>query len=311
MKILSERELIERLAQKIKVSSRVVKGIGDDCAVLPFDEETYLLISVDALVEGNHFNLNWSTPEQIGKKAIESNVSDIAAMGGTPKTILVSLVLPKFIFPGFFDKLYDGLQKGCYKYRLDLIGGNIASGEKIIISLTITGIVNKKNICYRSDAQVGDLIMVSGPLGGSSAGLDLLTHNLKGNISFHLEPKARLDFAQKYAQHIMAMIDVSDGLASEVRHICEESKVGAIIEKEKIPLAKGVVETARLINKDPYSYALKGGEDYELVFTLAPEDVSKVPGIIVGKIVPPEEGIFLVEKGKRIPLIGGYDHFIS
>ena len=310
-KIISEEKLIEALRQKIKVSPQIVKGIGDDCAVLPYDSENYLLLSTDTLEENTHFLLNFIIPQQLGKKAIESNVSDIAAMNGLPREVLVSLVLPPETSTEFVNLLYEGMLESCKKYNLDLVGGNTTRGEKLVINITITGLVKKELVCYRSGAQVGDLLMVSGPLGGSAVALDLMLNHLPGNYLPHLEPRARLDFSQKYGHFFHALIDISDGLASEIRHICTESKVGAVIEKEKIPLSAEVRRAGQLLKKDPSEYALNGGEDYELLFTIAPQDAPKVPGIIIGKIVEEKEGMMLQERDKKIILSGGYDHFSS
>ena len=311
MTILSERELIKRISQSITTSNNVIKGIGDDCAVLPFNDTHFILQSTDTLVEKNHFNTDWSTPQQIGKKAIESNVSDIAAMGGNPKTVMISLCIPKHTTQIFIDQLYQGIQESCNKYNIDIIGGNITSSESIIITTAITGIVKKDEICYRSDAKIGDVVMLSGPIGESAAALDALFKNISANTSLNLEPKAQLEFAQEYAKYCNAMIDISDGLASEINHICNESNTGAIINKNTIPLTEETKRIATLTNKDPYEYALNGGEDFQLLCTISLDNIDKVPGIIIGKIVEKEQGVSITQNNEKKILQGGYDHFTA
>lgn len=310
--IRSERELIERIAAKIPISKRAVKGIGDDCAVLPWTRGRLLLLSTDTLVEGGHFRRDWMTPQQIGRKAVESNVSDIAAMGGVPRAFLVSLILPSETTEAFVDDLYAGLRQAAEKYHLDIIGGNITQGKQLSVTLTITGEASAKRIRYRHTAQEGDIVMVSGPLGGSAAGLGLLSQGKSGYLLDYLEPTARLDFSQAYAKYCRALIDISDGLGSEIRHICEQSGVGALIHLENIPIPPHALKTAALLGKDPRRYALEGGEDFQLLMTVPPANVRKVPGIVIGRVVGKESGIFLLDvQGTKRLLPGGYDHFLQ
>ena len=309
--IPSERALIRKLQKLFPASKRVIQGIGDDCAVLPYTENTYLLISTDTLVDGNHFTTEWLTPVQIGKKAVESNVSDIAAMGGTPTAITIGGTFPKETTPEFINGFLEGVRQVCARYDIDFIGGDTTKGPTITFTVTILGEVPKDVITYRKEARVGDIIMLSGPLGGSSAGLDLLRNNKQGHTDDYKEPTARLDFSQKYAQYCSAMIDISDGLASEITHICEESHVGATIEKSKIPIKDYVKETAKIFNKDPVDYALHGGEDFELLVTVPAENVDKVDGVIIGRIMPREAGIKLKDEHGIIELEDGFDQFIQ
>jgi len=317
---LGEINLIKIIARKIKLFSKdIVKGIGDDAAVLKYNKKYFLLLTTDTLVENDHFNLKWFKPEQIGAKAIESNVSDIAAMGGFPKYALISLTLPKNTNVNFFDKLYDGINKTAKKYEISIIGGNLSSGNRISITVGLVGLIEKKNLCLRSNAEINDLILVTGKLGSSRSGLELLRHNKKGSsINYYLNPKSKLNIGRLLPKYANAMEDVSDGLASEVLNICSESKVGAVIYKDLIPLNKNTIKDAKKIKKDAYNYALYGGEDFELVFTINENKLkqlnkikNKIKFTVVGRILPKKQGIYLLDKGKKKKLRYGYEHFKS
>ena len=222
----SEIELIGRISRKIKLFSKdVAKGIGDDAAVVNYNKQYYLLLTTDSLVENVHFS-KFFTPEQIGMKAVEINVSDIAAMGGFPKYALVSLIIPKNTDINFIDKLYDGINKAAKKYKISIIGGNLSNGKEISVTIAMFGFVEKKNLRLRSNAKANDLIAVTGNLGASAAGLQLLKAKMKGSsVNYHLNPESRLNAARLLAKcGINAMEDISDGLATEIRNICNESK---------------------------------------------------------------------------------------
>ena len=225
--------LIGRIKSEIKLYSKdVVAGIGDDTAVLKYDKNSYLLFATDMLVENVHFSLKYSTPEQIGMKAIEQNASDIASMGGIPKFAVVSLALPSYIEVEFVDRLYNGINEKCKRYKISIVGGNITHSKEVVVNVSMLGFVEKKFLVIRGGAKVGDLIFCSGDVGKSSVGLELLRRNLKGkSIKYHLEPQSRLGLARKLAKAgVNSMIDVSDGVGSEVKHICGESKVGAVLK---------------------------------------------------------------------------------
>ncbi len=311
-----EFELIKRISKKTRIFSKdVIAGIGDDAAVLKFSKNLFLLSTTDMLVEDDHFSLKYSAPEQIGTKAIEVNVSDIAVMGGLPKYALISLALPGNTSLDFIDSLYKGFNKAGKKYKISIIGGDITHSKQIVINIAMLGFVEKKNLCLRSNAKVNDLICVSGDLGKSSAGLELLLKNRKGkSIKPHLEPKSRLGLARKIATHVNAMEDVSDGLAQEIRNICNASKVGAVIFKEKVPISKTTIADAGKVNKDPYNFALYGGEDFELVFTIPGKKFQKLKNFIkgvriVGEILPKNRGIYMLDNNKKKTIGKGYDHF--
>ena len=310
-----EFALIERIKNKTRLFSKdVIAGIGDDAAVLKYDKNNYLLFTTDMLVENDHFSLKYSSAEQIGMKAIEQNVSDIAAMGGLPKYAVISLALPNDIGVEFVDGLYNGINKKSKEYKINIVGGNITHSKEIIVSVAMIGFVEKRYLALRSSAKVGDLIFCSGDVGKSTAGLELLRHNKKGkSIKIHLEPKSRLGLARKLVKiGINSMIDVSDGVAPEVQHICDESNVGAVIYADQIPISKDTIDDSKKIKKNPVDFALYGGEDFELVFTV-PKNKSKqfkkYDVKIIGEIVDKRYGIKLIKNGRKLNLESGFDHF--
>lgn len=312
IKEIGEFGLIDRISKKPR-SKDILVGIGDDCAVVKTKKGLQVL-TTDTLVEEDHFRREWFSPKQIGMKAIEINVSDVAAMGGIPRYVLVSLALPKDLDIEFVDGLYEGMWKTCEKYNIEIIGGNMTHSKQIVVSITLTGEVDKNNLSLRSGAKPGDLIFVSGYLGNGKAGLRLFEENLKGFKDVrknYLEPKANLKKALKAAPFVNSMIDVSDGLSPEIKHICEESRCGAIIYKEDIPVKDDVRNIASCLDEDEYDYALFGGEDFELVYTVAKENLNKINGFLVGEITKNKD-IRLFSKGKeKVITKKGYDHFFQ
>ena len=310
-----EFALIDRIKNKAKLYSKdVIVGIGDDTAVLNYDKNNYLLFTTDMLVENDHFSLKYSTPEQIGMKAVVQNISDIAAMGGMPRFAVISLALPSDIDVEFVDKLYDGISQRARKYKIDIVGGNIAHSKEIVINVAMIGFVEKRYLALRSNAKVNDLIFCSGDVGKSTAGLGLLRNNLQGeSIKSHLEPECRLDLTRKLVKTgVNSMIDISDGVASEVKHICKESKVGAVIHADKLPISKDTIIDAEKLNKNPVDFALYGGEDFELVFTASKDrltQLKKYDVAVIGKIVDKKYGIKLMKNSKKSELESGFDHF--
>ncbi len=307
---LGESGLIDKIAERLgsEDDEKVFKGIGDDCAVLK-DREKYTLLTTDMLVEGDHFDRDWQTPWQIGWKSVVANVSDIAAMGGLPTYGLLSIAFPGDTTVSFTDDLFDGIKAASSEYGLKVVGGDTTHGDDLTINLTMIGEVEENYLCMRGDAEVGDKICVSGDLGKSWAGLELLRAGEEGYTDYYLRPECKLKYAREIAPHVNAMIDVSDGLASETTHISEESGIGAEIVKENIPISERTKRTGDQLNKDPYQWALSGGEDFELVFTVLPEKLDlleEVDPIVVGEMI--DEGLYLVD-GERKRLKGGYDHF--
>ena len=307
--------LIERIRKSIKSFSKdVVVGIGDDTAVLKYDKNNYLLLTTDMLVENDHFSMKYFAPEKIGMKAIEQNVSDIAAMGGIPRFAVVSLALPINIDVNVVDGIYKGINKKSRKYKISIIGGNITHSREIVVNVALIGFAEKNYLTLRSGAKVGDLIFCSGDVGASTAGLELLRHNLNGpSIEKHLKPKSRLDLARKLVKiGINSMIDVSDGVASEVKHICDESEVGAVIYAGMIPMSKDTIIDAKKIKKDAADFGLYGGEDFELIFTASKNkfmQFKKLDVQVIGEIVNKKYEIKLIKDNKTEKIESGFDHF--
>jgi thiamine-monophosphate kinase len=308
IKDIGEFGLIDRISRKIH-NKNIHVGIGDDAAVVEFND--LLVLTTDCLVEGDHFNCDWFKPNQIGKKAIEINVSDVAAMGGIPDYALISLCLPKNLEVSFVDDLYEGFLDSSRKYDIDIIGGNMAHSKQIMISIVLLGSVDNENLTLRSGAKPGDLLFLSDSIGWGRAGLRLFQENISSYEKLrrrYLEPNARLDFSRRISPYVNSMIDISDGLAPEVKHICEESNCGAIIYKDKIPIDKDVISFANHLSEDAYDYALFGGEDFELLYSVSKENKDNSNGILIGEIT--KNGIFLCSDDKKIKMkSNGFDHF--
>jgi len=302
-----EFALIDRIAKNPR-DKNVIISIGDDCAVVDLMNGKLMLQTVDMLVENDHFSRRYFSPYDIGWKAMISNVSDIASCGGTVKYALISIALTSDISVEFMDEFYRGVYDAAEKYQFDIIGGDTTHGALMSISITLTGETTKKNLRLRSDAKAGDLIAVSAPLGGSTAGLKLFLKNIAGHENvkkYHIHPECGMDLLPQILPVSHAMTDVSDGLASEARNIARRSSLSAHIDKAAIRLSDGIVETAALLGDDPYDYALFGGEDFALVYTVSPEKASDIKGYIVGELKE-GEGVYL--DGKKISRFG-YDHF--
>ena len=312
IKEIGEFGLINRITKKPK-SKEILVGIGDDAAVIK-SKSGLQVLTTDTLVEGDHFRQEWFSPKQIGMKSIEINVSDVAAMGAVPKFVLVSLALPSNLDVEFVDNLYEGMWKSCKKYNIEIIGGNMTHSKQIVVSITLIGEVDKKNLCLRNGAKSGDFVLVSGYLGNGKAGLRVFQENLKAFKSVkkqYLEPKAQLKSALEVATYASSMEDISDGLASELKHICRQSRCGAIIYKDKIPIKEDVRNVAKILNEDEYNYALFGGEDFELVYTVSKNNLKKVKGYLIGEIIK-DRKVLLFSSGKTKNLTKhGFDHFLN
>lgn len=318
-----EFALIQRLsAISSSQDDQVIQGIGDDAAVLKTAAEPapYLLVTADTMVENRHFKRQWATPEQIGFKAAESNVSDIAAMGGTAHWLVVSLALPRDIEVDWVERLYRGLAESCRRHGVAVIGGDTIQGPVVTISITLLGRVEPQNLCLRSDAQIGDHLMVTGLLGASAAAVALLDKGIQPSqylLDKLLTPRCRMDVAGLIAPLANAMIDISDGLAAETGHICARSKVGAELSVEKILFHPDVAAAAKILHSDPLEWVLGGGEDYELLFSipndrLAALQKSDLECHDVGVITPADTGAVLIRPdGQRTVLTGGFNHFSS
>jgi thiamine-monophosphate kinase len=299
-----EFALIDRISRTPK-NSAIVRGIGDDCAAERVGDRIRLY-TVDMLVENDHFSLDYFTPYQIGWKAMLSNVSDIAACGGKVLYALVSIVLTDKIDVAFMDGFYKGIYDAAEKWGFDIIGGDTTHGALMSVSITLVGETTPENVRYRNTAKPGDLVAVSAPLGGSTAGLRLYLKKIPGFESvkkYHTNPVCGMDDLPQILPVSRAMSDVSDGLASEARNIARESGLSIHLDKKAIPLSVGIAESAALLGEDPYDYALFGGEDFALVYTLSKGSIPF--GTIVGE-VKEGEGVFL--DGSKLSRFG-YDHF--
>ena len=333
---LGEFGLIKHLTKQIELyHDSTILGVGDDAAVIANDPEMLTLVSTDMLVEGIHFDLIYSPLKHLGYKSVVVNVSDIYAMNGTPKQITVSTAISNKYSIEAMDELYQGIKMACERYNVDLIGGDMTSSPKgMTISITAIGEAPKTKIVSRSGASVGDIICVSGQLGAAYLGLQILEREKqlyidnpevqpdleeqKYAVGKQLKPEARKDMIELFEKKEFvpsAMIDISDGLASELYHICEASNVGAYLEEGKIPINQESELLAFKFRLDPTTCALSGGEDYELLFTVRPEDLDKVrlmPSVyIIGEIVNREDGIKLHTTGGNIHDIKaqGWNHF--
>ncbi|MCK4244667.1 MAG: thiamine-phosphate kinase [Candidatus Omnitrophica bacterium] len=306
LKDIGEFGLIKRIAEKEKVFGKeVIVGIGDDSAVIKYKKGYHLLLTTDMLIEGIHFNKK-ATPFQIGYKSLATNISDIAAMGGIPKYALVSLGLKKETSIKFVDEIYRGIRSLAKKFKVTILGGDTVSSPKIIINIALSGEVKKNYLTLRKGAKPGDKIYVTGTLGGSILGK---------HLSFIPRVKEARYLVENF--HPTSMIDISDGLLSDLKRVCEASKVGARIYQEKIPLSQGVISLAKKKKENPYRLALTGGEEFELLFTLSKKykncrgRIHPTRGFItqIGEIT--KRGIVLLdEKNKVIHLRKiGFDHF--
>lgn len=295
----TEVSLIKNISRKIRIqNSNVIKGIGDDAAVVKKNKNIFSLYTCDSLVSGVHFSEKYFSPYQIGQKAVAVNLSDIAAMGGVPKYMLVSLFIPKDTTEKNTDELYKGLIDECKKFNVDIIGGNISRSDQFIIDIFLVGEVHSKNVLLRSGAQIGDVVAVTGNLGDSA------------NSKYRLMPIPRVmeGILLGKSGMVTSMIDLSDGLCSDIQHICDESKVGVKLFLGTLPTSKGVEKIT----------ALNGGEDYELCFTTASKNVFQLSKLlktkitIIGKIIAAKKGRWLIDgKGKKTKLISkGFDHLI-
>lgn len=321
---LGEFGLIKHLTDNFKIKNETsVKGIGDDAAVLNY-ENKQVLLSTDLLLEGIHFDLAYVPLIHLGYKAVQVNLSDIYAMNGIAAQITVSIGLSSKFPLEAVEEIYKGIELACNKYNIDLIGGDTSSSKQgLVISITSIGYADKKDICYRSGAQEGDLLCVSGDLGGAYVGLQILERekqifldnpdiqpDLEGKdyiIERQLKPEGRRDIVDLLGQMEIlptSMIDVSDGLASEILHICKESDKGCTIYEEKLPIDPMTYDTARELGLDPTVCALNGGEDYELLFTIRQSDYDRLKNdvdiSIIGHITDKNSGVKMVSKSNNV-----------
>lgn len=307
----------------------VNKGIGDDCAVLETGGKDLLLITTDMLVEGIHYTTTTLSCEDLGWKALAANLSDIAAMGGSPHTAFLSMGLKPSAPVSMVESFMRGFQEMACEAGVFLAGGDtVAVTSDSVISVTLLGRCSPEELVFRSGALAGDDIWVSGFLGNAAGGLELLLRNEQGRDEYrqtlifsHQRPLPRLKLGKALGKSglVHAMIDLSDGVAKDLRHICVESKVGAVIDRESLPISEPLHTLARDLSHDPFDWALNGGEDYELLFTSSPADRKKVEELTaeitgetatrIGSVVK-EKGLWLRAGSMRSQIPpGGYEHF--
>lgn len=318
---LGEFGLIEHLlSNNAQRRKETVLSTGDDACLLQADDVRYKVISTDMLVEGVHFDLMYTPLAHLGYKAVTVNLSDICAMNARPEQVLVSIALSSKFTLDAVEELYRGIYLACEKYEIDLVGGDTTSSQKgLIISVTAIGSVEKGKEVKRSGAKAGDLLCVTGDLGGAFMGLQLLEREKRVFIENpamqpeldgfdyilqrQLKPEARVDAIELFQKHKLSptsMIDVSDGLSSEVLHLSKQSDVGFKVYEEKLPIDHQTRDLAMEFNLDPTTAALNGGEDYELLFTLPQSDfdcIKNSPDIsVIGYVVEKHEGNQLITK---------------
>lgn len=273
---LGEFGFIDRLSRTVNPQAGVRLGIGDDAAVTEPQAGSVTLTSTDMLVEGVHFDLSYSDPYSLGRKSLAVNLSDIAAMGGRPRFVLLALAIPPTLSVEFLDIFTAGFLSLAEEQDVTLIGGDTCSSRSgLVISVTVMGEQKPTRFISRSGAQPGDLVCVTGTLGDAAVGLELLRHGEREGwcVRRHLEPTPRLLEGERLAAAGLptSMIDVSDGLLADLGHILEKSGTGAVIELSRLPLSGHYRESVARLSLDPFALALTGGEDYELLFTLRPD----------------------------------------
>ncbi len=337
---LHEFGLIRSLEQRYACHALgLVQGIGDDAAVIETSARTWWHLTTDLLAEGIHFDLKAATPESVGYRAAMANLSDIAAMGAVPRYLLISLAIPKIVKQPHIDKLYRGLMKACRLHDVALIGGDTSTSKAgLFLSITLVGTTSRHRALFRHGAKVGDHIYVSGTLGDSLAGLNLLMNS----ASPHPLSKRKRDLSRSHRQFLVrrhshptarvaegrwlnekrlasAAIDLSDGLSGDLRHLCEASRVGAEVELDQLPISPACRAYARTAGTSPIRLALTGGEDYELLFTASPHDSTTIERQAgtngyritrIGTIRPRRFGIQMTTDGRRQPMPAiSYEHF--
>lgn len=325
---LGEFKLIEHLTEHFKMTHKsTIKGIGDDAAVLEFSKKQ-IVVSTDLLVEGVHFDLSYAPLKHLGYKAVVVNLSDVYAMNAKATQVTVSIAVSNRFPLEALEELYAGITTAAKLYNVDVVGGDTTSSTSgLIISVTAIGEVDKDAVVLRSGAKPNDLLVVSGDLGGAYMGLQVLERekevfkvnpNNQPDLSMYtyiierqLKPEARKDIVELLKElgvKPTSMIDISDGLSSEVIHLCKQSKVGVDLYETKIPLDPQVISTCEEFNIDSTTIALNGGEDYELLMTIAQEDFPKIKGnpnlTVIGYMTANDNGMHLVTRAEeKIPII--------
>ncbi|MEQ9424712.1 MAG: thiamine-phosphate kinase [Cyclobacteriaceae bacterium] len=332
---LGEFGLIEKIKKEASlVNESTIKGIGDDAAIIKSGDKVKL-VSTDMLLEAVHFDLSYVPLHHLGYKAVAVNVSDIAAMNGVPEQITVNVGLSNRFSVEAVSAIYEGISAACDAYKVDLVGGDTTSSQSgLVLSITAIGTVFEKHVCLRSGAGKGDILCATGDLGGAYVGLQVLEREkqvyLENKdmqpqldkyeyiVKRQLKPEARMDIIHELADLKVvptSMIDLSDGLASDLMHLCHNSKKGATIYEDQLPIDKQTYDTAVEFKLDPITCVLNGGEDYELLFTIKQSDHEKLknhPDIhFIGHIDETGSGVNLVTKsGNKVAVKAqGWVHF--
>lgn len=320
---LGEFGLIDHLTNTFEIkNASTIKGIGDDAAILDFKNKQ-VVVTTDLLVENVHFDLSYMPLKHLGYKAAVVNISDVCAMNATATQLTVSIAISNRFPLEALEELYAGLKFACDTFNVDLIGGDTTSSTKgMLISITAIGVLNADEVVYRSGAKPNDLLVVSGDLGASYLGLQVLEREkqvflVNPNsqpdltpydylVERHLKPEARkdiVDMLKELGVKPTSMIDISDGLSSEILHICKQSNVGCKLYEEKIPLDQQVIATCEEFEINSTTVALSGGEDYELLFTIAQSDFDKIKGnpsmTVIGYMTDVSEGVNLVTRANQ------------
>ena len=330
----TERRLIEIIRRAVRKAPGVRMGIGDDCAVLEPDAGRVLLATTDLLIEDVHFRRRWATPEDIGWKSLAVNVSDVAAMGGRPRWALIALACPEGVGIDEGEAFYAGVQTLAREHDVAVVGGDTAASSRgWIVNITLLGDAAGKPI-MRSTANVGDVIAVTGSVGRSAAGLALLeavpappdvADATRADVTAaHLRPRPRTREGQWLAAAggVTSMIDLSDGLATDLGHLCEESAVGARVELARLPVSPTVHAIAKALDRDALAWATGGGEDYELLLTCAPGAFERLASGLaaetgtrlsaVGEMTAAGDGIrYLDAGGRAVAVRAGFEHFVT
>lgn len=330
---MNEREIIEQLAGMGGAGAPdLICGIGDDCAVIRKDGRQSWLVTMDTLVESVHFDLGWHPPSLLGRKSVAVNVSDIAAMGGVPLYVFLSLGLPAEYRQEWLEEFSRGIVDACATYGAVLAGGDtVRTRVGIQITLTVIGVAPTDKIVFRDGAQPGDDVWVSGHLGSAAAGLELCRSGRSNEAEYrdlvdaHLNPQPRvrlgMQLAEKHLVH--SMMDLSDGLATDLAHLCRRSGLGALIDPDNLPYSPGLAAAAELIQQEPTALMVSGGEDYELIFTTDPAQTGAIElladelDILVTRVgmIDEKKGVRVVEtdsEGNPAEVdisFRGYDHF--
>lgn len=331
LKDIGEFGFIRRIAPMGEIRSEgVIKGIGDDCAVVDVGGPDYLLVTTDLMVERVHFMRDWASPETVGAKAVAINLSDIAACGGQPRDAFVSIAIPQDVELDWLDGLYRGMTECSRDYGVNVLGGDTTGSKTdMVINIALTGTVPRDQVLLRHTASPGDVVLLTGPTGESGAGCEILLSgsDLPSEVSAplirsHVAPRPHIKEGRLLAESraCTAAIDVSDGISSDLGHLCEDSGIGAVIYEEKLPMNPFLVRAAEALGKDPLDWILHGGEDYVLLAAIRADRLGSLIAKAqsmgctlypIGEFVANPGMILRIRDGRDVKLAsGGWNHFV-